>query len=122
MGEEWLGESWVREDWSGWKGGGICRIVDDGRSSNESVLVVVTKQKVEHDERRQRTDNSVVLPQLQIIPEVLELLAIGLAAAVVGQVLDVETLLDQVVVEEGVGLAVFAGEAQFGGTSGGWEV
>ena len=57
------------------------------------------------------THNRVILPQLQIIGQVLDLFSVRPPAAGVGQVLDLESFFDEVVVEERVWLAVFAREA-----------
>lgn len=68
-------------------------------------------------EEAAHTNNSIILPQFQIIRQILDLVPVRFAAAVVGEVFDLEAFLDQVVVEDGVGLAVFAREADFGRAS-----
>lgn len=65
-----------------------------------------------------RTDNAIILPQLQVVSKTLETVPVGFAAAIVGQVLDVETFVDEVVVEDGIGFVVVAREPDFGRASG----
>lgn len=63
------------------------------------------------------THDSVILPQLQIVRQIPHFVPVRAPAAGVGEILDIEAFLDQVVVEERVGLAVFACEADFGRAS-----